>query len=122
MTLTTEDGKPCEGIDRGHLSPIAVIGLGALMPDAANIEAFWQNVLDAKVSIRTLPDGRLAGAAQPFWKEGGPGNHTEGIRTPRLERWSTMQNLVGDAGDNRLELCLNRPVSIVGGLGFGRCH
>ncbi|DAC60091.1 MAG TPA: hypothetical protein D7I08_01185, partial [Candidatus Poseidoniales archaeon] len=52
MTLTTEDGKPCEGIDQGPFEPIAVIGLGALMPDAHNIDAFWKNILEAKVSIR----------------------------------------------------------------------
>ena len=66
MTLTTEDGKPCEGIDQGPFEPIAVIGLGALMPDAADIEAFWQNVLDAKVSIPDVARWALAGATQPF--------------------------------------------------------
>ena len=54
MTLTTEDGKPCEGIDQGPFEPIAVIGLGALMPDAHNIDAFWKNILEAKVSICLL--------------------------------------------------------------------
>ena len=78
MTLTTEDGKPCEGIDQGPFEPIAVIGLGALMPDAHDIDAFWQNILDAKVSIRTLPEGRWPGPVDHFWKEGGPGAHTEG--------------------------------------------
>ena len=71
MGLTTEDGKPCEGVDQGPFEPIAVIGLGALMPDAHDIEAFWQNILDAKVSIRTLPDGRWPGPIDHFWKEGG---------------------------------------------------
>ena len=84
MTLTTEDGKPCEGIDQGPFEPIAVIGLGALMPDAADIEAFWQNVLDAKVSIRALPDGRWPGPLNHFWKEGGPGNHTEGYSYAKI--------------------------------------
>jgi acyl transferase domain-containing protein len=84
MTLTTEDGKPCEGIDQGPFEPIAVIGLGALMPDATDIEAFWQNVLDAKVSIRPLPDGRWPGPLNHFWKEGGPGNHTEGYSYAKI--------------------------------------
>ena len=52
MTLTTEDGKPCEGVDQGPFEPIAVIGLGALMPDAQDIDAFWKNILDAKVSTQ----------------------------------------------------------------------
>ena len=84
MTLTTEDGKPCEGIDQGPFEPIAVIGLGALMPDATDIEAFWQNVLDAKVSIRPLPDDRWPGPLNHFWKEGGPGNHTEGYSYAKI--------------------------------------
>ncbi|MGB2393154.1 MAG: polyketide synthase, partial [Poseidonia sp.] len=84
MTLTTEDGKPCEGIDQGPFEPIAVIGLGALMPDAHDIDAFWQNILDAKVSIRTLPEGRWPGPVDHFWKEGGPGAHTEGFSYAKI--------------------------------------
>jgi acyl transferase domain-containing protein len=34
---------------------IAVVGLGALFPDAKNPEEFWQNILSKKVSIRRLP-------------------------------------------------------------------
>ncbi|RJU93470.1 MAG: acyltransferase domain-containing protein [Candidatus Poseidoniales archaeon] len=84
MTLTTADGKPCEGIEQGPFEPIAVIGLGALMPDAHDIDAFWQNILDAKVSIRPLPDGRWPGPVDHFWKEGGPGEHTEGYTYAKI--------------------------------------
>ena len=84
MTLTTEDGKPCDGVDQGPFEPIAVVGLGALMPDAASIEAFWQNVLDARVSIRSLPEGRWPGPINHFWKEGGPGAHTEGFTYAKI--------------------------------------
>ena len=84
MTLTTADGKPCEGIDQGPFEPIAVIGLGALMPDAQDIDAFWQNILDAKVSIRPIPEGRWPGPLNHFWKEGGPGEHTEGYTYAKI--------------------------------------
>ena len=84
MTLTTADGKPCEGIEQGPFEPIAVIGLGALMPDAPDINAFWQNILDAKVSIRPLPEGRWPGPINHFWKEGGPGQHTEGYTYAKI--------------------------------------
>ena len=84
MTLTTEDGKPCEGIEQGPFEPIAVIGLGALMPDAEDIDAFWQNILEAKVSIRPLPEGRWPGPIDHFWKDGGPGNHTEGYSYAKI--------------------------------------
>ncbi|MGB0515972.1 MAG: beta-ketoacyl synthase N-terminal-like domain-containing protein [Poseidonia sp.] len=84
MSLTTADGKPCEGIEQGPFEPIAVIGLGALMPDAHDIDAFWQNILDAKVSIRPLPEGRWPGPVDHFWKEGGPGQHTEGFTYAKI--------------------------------------
>ena len=84
MTLTTEDGKPCEGIDQGPFEPIAIVGLGALMPDAPNIDAFWQNIIEAKISIRPLPEGRWPGPLEHFWKEGGPGDHTEGFSYAKI--------------------------------------
>ena len=34
MTITTADGKPCEGLEQGPFEPIAVIGVAAMMPDA----------------------------------------------------------------------------------------
>ena len=37
MTITTQDGKPCEGLEQGPFEPIAVVGVGALMPDAPSI-------------------------------------------------------------------------------------
>ncbi len=84
MTLTTEDGKACEGLEQGPFEPIAVVGLGALMPDAHDIDAFWQNILDAKVSIKPLPEGRWPGPVNHFWKEGGPGEHTEGFTYAKI--------------------------------------
>ena len=82
MTLTTEDGKPCEGIDQGPFEPIAVIGLGALMPDAHDIDAFWQNILMQKsASKRCLKDA----GPDPLttFERGRTRAHTEGSPTPR---------------------------------------
>ena len=58
MTITTQDGKPCEGLEQGPFEPIAVVGVGALMPDAPSIDAFWQNIIEKKISIAPLPEGR----------------------------------------------------------------
>ena len=101
MTLTTEDGKPCEGIEQGPFEPIAVVGLGALMPDAHNIDAFWQNILDAKVSIK--PSRRDDGQAPSIisGKKGGPGSIRKGTPTRKSERWSRRPNSIGVDGDNR---------------------
>lgn len=35
---------------------IAVVGIGGIFPDATNIEAFWNNILDKKISIKELPE------------------------------------------------------------------
>jgi len=84
MTLTTADGKPCEGIEQGSFEPIAVIGLGALMPDADDIDSFWQNIINAKVSIETIEEGRWPGKIEHFWKPGGPGDIEEGFTYSKI--------------------------------------
>ena len=58
MTITTDDGKPCEGLEQGPFEPIAVIGVAAMMPDAPDLDTFWQNIIDSHVSIREVREGR----------------------------------------------------------------
>ena len=82
--MTTADGKPCEGLDQGPFEPIAVIGLAALMPDAKSIDAFWQNIIDSKVSIREIQEGRWPGPVDHFYREGGPGNSQEGFTYAKI--------------------------------------
>ena len=84
MTITTQDGKPCEGLEQGPFEPIAVVGVGALMPDAPSIDVFWQNIIEKKISIAPLPEGRWPGPMEHFWKEGGPGQHTEGFTYSKI--------------------------------------
>ncbi|MEJ6951886.1 SDR family NAD(P)-dependent oxidoreductase [Natronospora cellulosivora (SeqCode)] len=35
---------------------IAIVGMGGLFPDASNIQAFWDNILNKKVSIKDVPE------------------------------------------------------------------
>ena len=51
-------GNEVKGLEQGPFEPIAIIGVSALMPDAPAVDAFWQNILDAKVSSRTLQTHR----------------------------------------------------------------
>ncbi len=37
---------------------IAIVGAGAVLPDAVNVPAFWQNVKNARYSISEVPAGR----------------------------------------------------------------
>ncbi|NND06425.1 MAG: type I polyketide synthase, partial [Saprospiraceae bacterium] len=37
---------------------VAIVGVGAVMPDAPNLPQFWQNLKDARYSISDVPQGR----------------------------------------------------------------
>jgi acyl transferase domain-containing protein len=37
---------------------IAIVGLGAILPDAPDVATFWQNILGKKYSISPTPEGR----------------------------------------------------------------
>ncbi|NMB77448.1 MAG: acyltransferase domain-containing protein, partial [Myxococcales bacterium] len=41
-------------------NPVAVIGVGAVMPDANDAAAFWQNIVSGRYSIREVPAKRWA--------------------------------------------------------------
>ena len=76
MTITTANGKEADGLNQAPFEPVAVIGMAALMPDAVSIEEFWQNILDAHVSIKEVPKYRWD--PEIYWEDGAPGNITEG--------------------------------------------
>ena len=76
MSITTANGKKVEGLNQAPFEPIAVIGMAALMPDATTIESFWQNIIDAHVSIKEVPKDRWD--PEIYWENGSPGNVTEG--------------------------------------------
>ena len=84
MTITTDDGKPCEGLEQGPFEPIAVIGVAAMMPDAPDLDAFWQNIIDSHVSIREVREGRWPGPINHFWTEGKPGDIKHGFTYSKI--------------------------------------
>ena len=84
MTITTDDGKPCEGLEQGPFEPIAVIGVAAMMPDAKDLEAFWQNIIDSHVSIKEIREGRWPGPVEHFWTEGKPGDIAHGYTYAKI--------------------------------------
>ena len=67
--------EPLDEAAQDPFEPIAVIGVGAVMPDAADAAAFWQNILDARVSISQVPSERWD--VGDFWAKGGPGSVAE---------------------------------------------
>ena len=76
MSITTANGKPVDGLNQAPFEPIAVIGMAALMPDADDIEGFWQNIIDAHVSIKEVNQSRWD--PEIYLENGAPGNITEG--------------------------------------------
>ena len=84
MSLTTDDGKLCEGLEQGPFEPIAVIGLAAMMPDAEDLQSFWQNIIDSHVSIKEIREGRWPGPVDHFWMEGTPGDIAHGYTYAKI--------------------------------------
>ena len=37
---------------------IAIVGLGAILPDAPDVQQFWQNIIEKRYSIREVPAER----------------------------------------------------------------
>ena len=95
--MTSLDENPQDPFE-----PIAVIGLSALLPDADDITTFWQNILDAKVSFKTVPSDR--------WIESDFGSRvaqkmsTKTKRIPKLEVGLKDLNLIGAGGEYPLVL------------------
>jgi malonyl CoA-acyl carrier protein transacylase len=61
----TPQATPEPQLQRAGGGPIAVVGLGCVVPDASDIETFWQNLVSGKDSIRVVPDHRWD--AELYW-------------------------------------------------------
>ncbi|CAI8404096.1 MAG: Phenolphthiocerol synthesis polyketide synthase type I Pks15/1 [Marine Group II euryarchaeote MED-G33] len=78
--MTTLDENPQDPFE-----PIAVIGIATLLPDAPDVDSFWQNILSAKVSLKEVPNGRWN--PSDFWAEGGPKNVDENKTYSKIGGW-----------------------------------
>ena len=72
--VNSNDLDEIGGLHQGPFEPIAVFGMGCLMPDANNLDDFWNNIIKSKVSIRDLPEYRWDLA--DFYNEDGGVNKT----------------------------------------------
>ena len=77
MTLDENPQDPFE--------PIAVIGVATLLPDAPDVDTFWQNILSAKVSLKEVPGNRWN--PSDFWVEGGPKDVDENKTYSKIGGW-----------------------------------
>ena len=71
--MAESDSSTLNGIEQGPFEPIAIVGLSCILPDSPDIETFWQNIIDANVSIKELPDDRW-NIRDFFDAEGKPGS------------------------------------------------
>ncbi|MEE2748171.1 MAG: beta-ketoacyl synthase N-terminal-like domain-containing protein, partial [Candidatus Thermoplasmatota archaeon] len=78
--MTTLEENPQDPFE-----PIAVIGVGALLPDAPDIDTFWANILSSKISFKEVPDYRWT--LSDFWVEGGPKNVEENKTYSKIGAW-----------------------------------
>ncbi|MEO6082657.1 MAG: SDR family NAD(P)-dependent oxidoreductase, partial [Umezawaea sp.] len=67
--------RPVEGeqpVDRAAVPsspvPVAIVGMAGVMPGSANLEEFWQHLVDGEDLIRGLPDDRTDLLADPRTK------------------------------------------------------
>ena len=102
-TIKTANGKEVDGLNQAPFEPIAVIGMAALMPDAESIEEFWQNIIDAHVSIKEVPKERWD--PEIYWENGAPGNVTEERLTQKSVPLLKAMSLIGEDGDNLQAPC-----------------
>jgi acyl transferase domain-containing protein len=45
-------------MDERHERAVAIVGVGAILPDAPTAPAFWQNICAKRYSISEVPAGR----------------------------------------------------------------
>ena len=98
-------------IPQQSFAPIAIVGVSALLPDAPDISSFWNNVLNAHVSIKEVPKERWNSA--DFWVEGQPGSAIEGKTYSKIgafveqfefdwRRWKQPPGTLGQIDDTQL--------------------
>ncbi|HIK77989.1 MAG TPA: acyltransferase domain-containing protein, partial [Candidatus Poseidoniales archaeon] len=73
-----------QGTSQGAFEPIAIIGLSCILPDSPDIETFWQNVLNAKVSISEIKTERWGNIADFYDSEGSPGSVKENMTYSKI--------------------------------------
>ena len=60
MTANDQTSAPKDQheITRHRPQPIAIVGLGAIMPEAPNVAAFWENITKGRYCITDVPKDR----------------------------------------------------------------
>ena len=104
-------GEELDEAPQGPFEPIAIVGMSALLPDAPDLDSFWQNVLSAHVSFRDVPAERWESG--DFYIPGEPGSAPEGKTYSRIgafvegfefdwRRWKQPPGTLSQIDDSQL--------------------
>ena len=52
----------------GHQVPVAIVGMSVLLPGAAGLDVYWQNLVNGTDAITDVPEGRWD--ADPYYRPG----------------------------------------------------
>jgi acyl transferase domain-containing protein/acyl carrier protein len=142
MSGDSADARSCEQVF-GHVrqQPIAVVGVGALMPGSADVEGFWRGVLEGRDLITDVPpthwlvedyyDPDPAAPDKTYGRRGAflpsvdfdpvtygiPPNTVEATDTSQLLALMVAEEVLTDASGGDLAAMDRERVSVILGLG-----
>ncbi len=92
-TFTAPEARSQQPDDAVDHHAVAVVGLGCVLPDAPDVPTFWQNLLDGRVSITELPQGRWPVAPETHLGDGADETYTVlgGFIDPELVTFDSIQ-------------------------------
>ncbi|WP_221761184.1 type I polyketide synthase [Kibdelosporangium aridum] len=142
MSGDSADAQPCEQVfGRVRQQPIAVVGVGALMPGSTDVEGFWRSVLEGRDLITDVPpthwlvedyyDPDPAAQDKTYSRRGAflppidfdpvaygiPPNTVEATDTTQLLALMVAEKVLTDANGGDLTAMSRERVSVILGLG-----
>ncbi|MET7680781.1 beta-ketoacyl synthase N-terminal-like domain-containing protein [Streptomyces sp. NPDC005423] len=106
--------------------PVAIVGMAVLLPGAADLDAYWRNLLDGTDAISEVPDGRWdAGYYRPDAATGPAvadrvycrrGGFVDGLADVEVTRFGIMPNSVAGTEPDQL-IALNVAASAIADAG-----
>ncbi|GAQ70234.1 type I polyketide synthase [Streptomyces turgidiscabies] len=118
-----------EGPVRPSATPVAIVGMSVLLPGAADLDAYWRNLLAGTDAITEVPDGRWdadayyrpdsaggrAVADQVYCRRGG---FVDGLAEVEVTRFGIMPNSVSGTEPDQL-IALNVAAAALADAGGG---
>jgi PfaB family protein len=79
-----------------HRTSVAIVGIGGIFPDAADLDTFWDNIRSCRSAFREIPDGRwMVPVDSVFDPEAGKTDHVYSRRGCFLNQLPSAATLSG---------------------------